>query len=77
MRCGADRMVVMMDVEIKAAIIALSVANQTIENMERAITQIKKEMKVSTGYIHDISRGCDEVQWQEVTEFAKLHKVQL
>ena len=77
MRCGADRMVVMMDVEIKAAIIALSVANQTIENMERAITQIKKEMKVSTGYIHDISRGCDESQWQEVTEFAKLHKVQL
>ena len=66
-----------MNAEVKYAIIALSVAARTVTNMESALDTIKKEMKVSVGYIHDISRGCDESQWQEITEFAKLHGVQL
>lgn len=67
----------MINAEIKAGIIALSVGYSTAEHMERAIAEIKKEMKESVAYIHDIANGCDEAEWQEITDFAKLHGVTL
>lgn len=78
MRRGADRMVAM-NTYIQNRILQARFLQSKIDRYENRITAGALLKKECIGKIHDAAKDLNlsESQWQEITEFAKLHGVQL